>query len=361
MNKTGVLLPPPFESLCKALDVSNVNVSLLAGDGSDRCYYRIGIPNEKQSYVLMQLSGADAEALRDNAYDWLKIADLYEEAGIFYPKPISKLKEHGAIIIQDYGDVMVETKVLDWIKSNKHTDIDRLYEDIIKIITKFFLIKKDPTKVWCQRSFDKERYIWEMNFFKNKFIENTLKSSPFKGTWVNDFIYETEKLAEFVASFSRHFVHRDFHSRNLMIKDGNIAVLDFQDARIGAASYDILSLCFDSYVPFSSEMRLNLLKMSKEMVRKAVGKEIDDEIEKQWRAVLLQRQLKAIGSFAFLTNDKKRGNYLKYVKPALAALEKVEIFDNRWPFISGILIDTMRKVTVLDERFEFHVNSEKQI
>lgn len=343
MNKTGVLLPPPFESICKALNVKNVHINLLAGDGSDRCYYRITVPNEKSSYVLMQLSGSDAEALRNNAYDWLKIADLYEQVKIFYPKPISKLEEHGALIIEDYGDVMVETQVLEWIKSNKIKDIVLLYEKTMDIISKFFSIQKSPTKIWCQRSFDKERYIWELNFFKSKFIENIIKANSFKKTWVEEFSKETDRMAEYIAGFSKHFVHRDFHSRNLMIKGGNIAVIDFQDARIGGASYDLLSLCFDSYVPFSAEMRVELFNIGKNIIRKATNHEIEDEIENQWQPMLLQRQLKAIGSFAFLTNDKKRGNYLKYVRPALEALEKVEIYDKRWPFISGELIDTIKE------------------
>jgi hypothetical protein len=64
-----------------------------------------------------------------------------------------------------------------------------------------------------------------------------------------------------------------------------------------------------------------------------------------WKPMLLQRQLKAIGSFGYLTLVKGRRNYLQYVTPALGALATAQVFDPRWPFLSGTLLDKMRAHT----------------
>ncbi|NBQ53721.1 MAG: hypothetical protein EBU49_09095, partial [Proteobacteria bacterium] len=117
------------------------------------------------------------------------------------------------------------------------------------------------------------------------------------------------------------------------------AVIDFQDARLGPASYDAVSLCFDSYVPFGSDDRLKLMDQFLRQVGVKLGNAMRIEIEQQWKSVLLQRQLKAIGSFGYLTIDKNKGNYLRYVKPAIAAMRAADVRDSRWPFLSVELVD----------------------
>jgi aminoglycoside/choline kinase family phosphotransferase len=136
-------------------------------------------------------------------------------------------------------------------------------------------------------------------------------------------------------------VHRDFHSLNVMVKNGTLAVIDFQDARIGPSAYDLVSLCFDSYVPFNNEQRMELMQNGIKHIGKKLGAEMQKEVEAHWKPMLLQRQLKAIGSFGYLTMVKKRGDYLKYVRPALATLANDLVFDQRWAFLSKDLLSMM--------------------
>ncbi len=334
--KSGVLMPPPFEAISETIGTKPVSVNLLAGDGSDRCYYRIICKETGESHVLMQLSGADATALKADNYDWLKIGAIFEREGIFYPKLQYKMSCYGAIIIEDYGDIMLETKIFDLFKNGAYRDIEELYKKLFYMICAFLRIQSSPSEVWCKRSFDQERYIWELNFFRTKYLENEagiILSEPQK----KEFDMDVEKISSYISEFSRYFVHRDFHSRNIMLKDKKLAVIDFQDARLGGAAYDLLSLCFDSYVPFSPEMRMELFYRGQEIIKEELGSQVLLEIEAHWKPMLLQRQLKAIGSFAFLTSDKCRGNYLKYVEPAFLAMERVNVFNKEWPFLSGDL------------------------
>ena len=128
-----------------------------------------------------------------------------------------------------------------------------------------------------------------------------------------------------------------------MIHENNVAVIDFQDARLGPASYDLVSLVFDSYVPLAPSVRLELLEQGFEIIAELAGKEASVRARSEWRPMLLQRQLKAIGSFGYLTVDKHKGDYIKNVAPALQTLFDADVQDARWPFLSGKLLHILAK------------------
>ena len=126
-----------------------------------------------------------------------------------------------------------------------------------------------------------------------------------------------------------------------MIHDESVAIIDFQDARLGPPSYDLVSLVFDSYVPISIESRLELLEKGLAYIRSSAGQAAYDRAKEEWRPMLLQRQLKAIGSFGYLTVDKHKGDYLRNVAPALQTLLDAGVQDSRWPFLSGRLLQIL--------------------
>lgn len=332
MQKTG--LPPPKPAdVAHALGISKISIDWLAGDGSDRCYYRLKSPEIEQSLVLMQLSGSDAQALRENGYDWIKVAQILTSHGISVPKVITPIPHHAALIIEDYGDTMLEGKIFELLEEKAIESVFDLYDSAANIAAKFLTIPKLTDSVWCTRSFDSERLTWELNFFLQKYafsVAGMVLTSSEK----QSFDTEVGRLSEFIASHSHYFVHRDFHSRNIMIRGKELAIIDFQDARLGPAAYDLVSLCFDSYVPLTAIQRIQILEHSIKNFALTNGAHVAEEIQNTWKAVLLQRQLKAIGSFGFLTKDKKRGDYLRYVSPALTTLEEQNIFDPRWPLLS---------------------------
>lgn len=331
--RTNALPPPSPDEVKQALKISTLTIEWLAGDGSDRCYYRIKSPELQNSMVLMQLSGQDAKALAENGYDWIKIADILTDNGIFVPKVIASMPAHAALIIEDYGDLMLENTVFRLAEQQKTADIEHIYRECFAILARFLTITKDDEATWCHRAFDHERFTWELNFFVDKYLVGALGiqlSAAEKG----QFAAEAEALSSFLAGYSHYFVHRDFHSRNVMVQNQTLAVIDFQDARLGPPSYDLVSLCFDSYVPFSPELRANLFRSALDVFAAIVPKKCLTEVIDTWKPMLLQRQLKAIGSFGFLTIDKKRGDYLKYVAPALEAVITAEVGDDRWPMLS---------------------------
>lgn len=335
-------LPPPSpDAIAKALGLKTLTVEWLAGDGSDRCYYRIRTPERQGSMVLMQLSGQDAQALKDNGYDWINIAKEMAVHGIFVPKVYATMPEHAALVIEDYGDVMLEGLIYRHAETGDFDAIRRLYAGCSEIISGFLAIPAQEGSAWCRRAFDAERFTWELNFFAQKYLEPCAKI-VFTKRERETFERETKALASELAANSKYFVHRDFHSRNVMVKGETLAIIDFQDARLGPAAYDIVSLCFDSYVPFTADMRRTILEDAFAALARRHSKIVVADAMRLWKPMLLQRQIKAIGSFGYLTVDKQRGDYLKYVEPALRTLEEQDVRDERWAFLSGELLKRMR-------------------
>ena len=194
--------------------------------------------------------------------------------------------------------------------------------------------------IWCQRSFDRERLAWELKFFRQKYLRAVIDMKLSRGE-EEQFVKDCDALADALGNTAHYFVHRDFHSRNIMVYKEQYAVIDFQDARLGNPCYDLVSLIYDSYVQMSAEERQQITTTT---LKEFVAEELmtADEMT-TWPAVLLQRQLKAIGSFGYLTVEKDRGDYLKYVNPALLTLSHELVYDARWPFLSGALLEKMKK------------------
>lgn len=342
MSRSKTLPPPPDWAIQDALKLPDIHVSWLAGDGSDRCYYRIRSSASFKTFVLMQLSGDDAVQLQQDGYEWVKIGRLLHEHGIYAPQTIVTLPDFAAIVIEDYGDIMMETKALTALQEGQRPQALQLYRQAFDILGRFLQIEKAGSSHWRERSFDAQRLEWELHFFREQFLEGVLD-------WVFNseeealFAQDAKLLAQSLAESSRFFVHRDFHSRNVMVKDQDLAVIDFQDARLGPPTYDLVSLCFDSYIPLTAEERHQLVSEGLKVLAHYVPQLSMTQLEAEWKPMLLQRQLKALGSFGFLTTKKHRGNYLRYVNPALETITLADVADSRWPFISKRLPLEMSK------------------
>lgn len=334
------LAPPPPNAVADALNISTLTIEWLAGDGSDRCYFRVRSPELEKSQVLMQLSGSDLENLRAGHYDWIEISKILSDSGVLVPKPFATMKDFGAIIIDDYGDEMLETTALKSHRNGNLSQVLPLYGKCLEILKHFVALRPAGSPSWTKRSFDEPRFLWELDFFVTKYLEGVCRR-PLSSSERTKFDQDSRSLARFLATGSKYFVHRDFHSRNIMVVGQEVAVIDFQDARLGPVSYDLVSLCFDSYVPFTAAERHSMLNDGISLFGRAHGNALAEEAKGQWKPMLLQRQIKAIGSFGYLTIDKHKGDYLKNVGPAVQTLVDAQLEDNRWPFISGDLVEIL--------------------
>lgn len=243
---------------------------------------------------------------------------------------------------------MLECAVKLALENHDVPQIEAHYEKSFDIISNMLTIPESSGTIWNSRSFDHERLSWEMKFF----FQQTLRriESRLPSSFKKQFEQESDQLAVTLGARARYFVHRDFHSRNLMLLGETLAVIDFQDARLGAPSYDLVSLVFDPYVNLSESCRSKLLQSCFEFLDGRIDAITLDEIKREWPLVLIQRQLKAIGSYGFLTFDKSRGNYLKYVRPAIAAVRGVVANQSeRFPLLAAEIWDILEDWVNVEE------------
>ena len=128
----------------------------------------------------------------------------------------------------------------------------------------------------------------------------------------------TTLIVETFLGQPRVFVHRDFHSRNLMIRRENLMLIDFQDARMGPRQYDLVSLLKDSYVVLEEETRNELLSYYLQRMEQEEDRHIPrSPFLKIFDWMSIQRNLKAIGTFAFQYMEYKNERYIEYIDPTL--------------------------------------------
>ena len=323
-------LPPKFLStLTSELGVKELRSKTMIPDGSERAYVRVSNPQSDSSFVVMMVGNDDRKRLQSQQYDWLLLHEILKANGIFVPHVYLVLPEWGAIVMEDLGDCSLATYLTPG-------EVDSAcFDTIFDIIEQFRAIPRDPAQPCAQRSFDFAKLYQEMLFFDEHYLQDCQ-------TWTDRsqrlFLSEAKDLCRYLESLSRGFVHRDFHSRNLMIKDGKVWTIDFQDARMGPFAYDLVSICFDSYLTLSNEQRCRLVDLALSRWSRRLTRETLAEIETSWPAMLLQRQIKALGSFGFLSKKKAR-SYLSHAPAALKTLEMDDIeWLRRWPFLTSEFI-----------------------
>ena len=149
---------------------------------------------------------------------------------------------------------------------------------------------------------------------------------------------EFVQLADLAASLSTdYFLHRDFQSRNLMIKDNRLRVLDFQGGRRGPLGYDLASLLIDPYVSLSDRIISKLISRYQEVAADLTGMDMAGFPEGYYW-LSLQRNLQILGAFAFLYREKGKVFFRDYLKPATASLIKIldEPLGRRFPSLKAI-------------------------
>jgi len=316
--------PPPKDwdfAIEQKTGLHIADIKWLAGDGSDRSYYRITLKDQEKTLVLMQLADKDFIALKNHKYEWIEIESILHKHGILTPRPLHTIEELGLLIIEDYGNQMLESLFLN--KELTTEDIESKIQPALDLLIKMQSIPKNTSECWTTREFDYDRFMWELRFFKKNFLEGVLKYKLSRKE--NDlFLGEADTLSKTLANLPQVFTHRDYHSRNIMVTEGSnlYALIDFQDARLGPACYDLVSLVYDSYLPISKEQRVSLFESSCVYLSKNLGRAFAQEIKKHAHTMLIQRQLKAIGSFGYLKIEKNKPLYLNYVLPAVSTIDK---------------------------------------
>lgn len=283
------------------------NVEKLTGDASTRKYYRIW--TSTTSYVVC-LDNPNANPDEEPAF--VKLQRVLHAENVRVPLIFDKDLGTGYLLEEDLGDVTYLKEIA--LISNKEEEF-QFYKKAIDLMHTIHKvdIEKYKSEPFAKLAFDTEKLYAEMEFTKKYFLKMYLGLDV--TTPAIEALYK--KLYDMCYMLSgepRVLVHRDYHSRNLMIKNGEQIVIDFQDARMGTPLYDLVSLLEDCYYQLDNENKEKLIQYYfKEYFKKFDPSKSFEQFKYIYDMMAIQRVFKAIGSFAYIYADRKDLRYVKYI------------------------------------------------
>jgi aminoglycoside/choline kinase family phosphotransferase len=296
------------------LKTNQFQILPLAGDASARRYFRIVV--QPQTYVLMCWDPFSDPA----RYPFLSVQRHFAKNGVTVPEVKEISPSLGLVLLEDLGDLTLERKF--WDNQEQRLTWPS-YEQAIDELIKIHFVATADRDLICSAfhiAFDTEKLLWEMNYGREHLLETFAQvrlTEAQNQELTNIFL----SICESLHKEPKFISHRDYHSRNVMLKYGQVRVIDFQDARLGPIQYDLVSLLQDSYVQLSSESRDHLLDNYLEKAKAYLPADFSREhFDKIYRLQLIQRCFKACGSFSSFYNLRGDRRYLKYIQGTLKTI-----------------------------------------
>jgi aminoglycoside/choline kinase family phosphotransferase len=295
--------------LTDGLGMSVISIAPASSDASFRRYFRV--QQAEDSLIVM-----DAPPQHEDCRPFLAVAWLLRDLGLHVPEVLEVDLEQGFLLLSDLGD----RRYLDALDANS---VDTLYGDAMEALER--LQTRGPRQASALPAYDRPMLLREMALFPDWLLERHLElslSQAQRAVLEESFAL----LAEVALEQPRVCVHRDYHSRNLMVLSAdNPGVLDFQDAVLGPLTYDLVSLLRDCYIAWPREQveAWAVAYLERPAIRELVGPVAAETWLRWFDFMGLQRHLKASGIFARLWHrDGKRG-YLNDIPRTLRYMLQV--------------------------------------
>ncbi|KAA8735645.1 phosphotransferase [Acinetobacter qingfengensis] len=273
----------------------NFEINYLAGDASFRRYARIQQQNKK--YMLM-----DAPPEKENCQPFVQIAAFLQQHGTRVPHIVAQDLTQGFLLLEDFGDVVLSNVL-------NAQSVDQFYTQAFKQIIQLQVIAPDAE---IFPDYSPEKLTQEMRLF-DQWLLPALNISL--STQQQDLLTQSyDWILQNLAQQPQVIVHRDYHSRNLMLleHEQNLGVIDFQDAVIGPDSYDFISIVRDAYIQWPKhavqqwiEQFYAMLPASAKHHRDLAQFQLDVDV------MSIQRHLKILGIFVRLYVRDGKSGYLK--------------------------------------------------
>jgi len=278
----------------------------LSGDASTRRYFRVA--KGGTSWILaLYPEPFDAEQL-----PFLVMRGMLASWGLPVPALAGQDGARGVLLLEDLGDVTLQQK----LKTATPAQQEEHYRDAMdQLVVLQREAAKAPQRAGCfQVAFDIEKLSWELHYFLKHFLEGYRGcnlSTEDRAILAGGF----HRLSAEIASWPRVLCHRDFHSRNLMWHKNALYWIDFQDARMGPSTYDLVSLLRDSYVELEEDF---IAERAEEFRQKALPGESREVFLRRFELMSVQRNLKALGTFGYMASVRGNRVYLPYIPRTLS-------------------------------------------
>ncbi len=280
------------------------------------------------------LHGGKAEevgsGVTDDQLPFVEITELLTTAGLPVPIIDGWSSDEGVLIMEDLGSLHLADCFTDGISPLDH------YRAALDQLVVFQSSRFPPESVIARRGYGFDLWLWEFEHFVEYGIEarQGIEPSSYPRT---ELMSSFADLSRMIAECPRVPVHRDFHSRNLLIKKGQVRWIDYQDALMGPALYDVASLLFDAYVNIDEvhcrELFSGYLSQARER-----SVPVSDHSEELLNVIAVQRMLKAAGRFVYFRDVKGLSGYVEHI-PGLMKR------------VAGIVTNLDGQVPALDRAF----------
>lgn len=327
-----------------------VNVTKLTGDASTRSYLRARDHGSRSSVIaavyreafdenelavarlaLAEVTNPSARlTFANDPCAHIEVTALLLEAGLPVPSVLAVSGPDAVMLFDDVGDLRLQ----DWLSTDRSdNEVIEAYRHAIELVVRI----QDATElalgadsICSHLAFDEAKLRWELGFFFANYFNRYLHLRLDPAT-SNAVQADFKVLCSELAARPKVLTHRDYHARNLMMHQGEMFIIDHQDARMGPVSYDVASLLSDPYTALPEEAIEELIAWFvsiKSSSKLSIGSV--DGFRTELDLMTVQRMLKAIGTYS---SQAAAGNetYIPYIRPALdrtlSAMRKLNRFD----------------------------------
>lgn len=307
-------------------------VTELTPDASTRSYFRIAYKGSAAIACVYP------EPFEHSTQPFLDATRLFHDSGL----PVAKILDHegglGVILQEDFGDTILR----EVLERSDSTARERYIDEAIGLIARIqsgTARARESGAIAGSLAFDFEKLSWELDFFTEHYF-TTLKGRPLTSPIADRFKLELDSVSRELAGRATVLTHRDFHAANLMLgPDGALKIIDHQDARMGSASYDLVSLLLDRVTELPSPQWLSTKRRRLLDERVALGlPEIDEaEFAHEFRLQTVQRCLKAIGTFSFQSANRGKTHFLPFIRPMFGIVRRACENLGGFPVLSEVI------------------------
>jgi N-acetylmuramate 1-kinase len=284
----------------------------LTGDAGDRRYFRVLLKKEPS-----QVLAVHPDAIAFDKLPFVNVSRLLSAMPVPVPRILAHDDGLGIMSQQDLGDVTLQAH-LGAASPSEHAALYRQAVSFIETLQRRGRDLASPDYVPYTIAFDVEKLTWELQFFLKHFLD-AYRGASLTPAEREALAAEFAIIAEELAGEERVLCHRDYHSRNLMLHERNLYIIDFQDARLGPDTYDLASLLRDSYVDFTEQQIEELIAFFLAL-RGAWGDRAaadPAEYRRRFDLMCIQRNIKALGTFGFQTTTRNNTVYIQYIPRTL--------------------------------------------
>ncbi|MDD2988526.1 MAG: phosphotransferase [Zoogloea sp.] len=278
-----------------------------SADASFRRYFRLTFADDPVSLIVM-----DAPPSHEDCRPYIKVAELFGASGVHVPKIIRQNLEQGFLLLSDLGS----TTYLDALtKDNAHN----LYAEALGALMSI----QASSQPGVLPEYDRGLLMRELELFPVWYVSRH-KNVTLSEQQTTQLYEVFDRIVDVNLAEPKVYVHRDYHSRNLMVSAPNPGVLDFQDAVYGPMTYDLASLFKDAYIHWEEDFTLDLLARYWETARELGLPVREDfaEFHRDYEWMGVQRHIKVLGIFARLYHRDGKDGYLKDMPLVLHYLRK---------------------------------------